>query len=104
MDAGESDSGSMTMSELVARVWSKNRGLRRGEVKTVVSLMFDEIAGTLAEGGRAELRGFGSFSVKEYRPKKARNPRTGESILVGRKFMPYFRASRGLLGRLNGWR
>ena len=101
METHEDEARSITKSDLVMAIWRKNPDLRQSEIKTLVSLVFDEIAEALAEGGRAELRGFGSFSVRERRPRNARNPRTGEAIRVGRKSVPFFRASKGLLHRVN---
>ncbi len=101
MEKQQDEPRSITKSDLVMALWRQNPDLRQSEVKALVSLVFDEIAQALAEGRRAELRGFGSFSVRDRRPRNARNPRTGEAIRVGRKFVPFFRASKGLLDRVN---
>ncbi len=95
---------SVNRPDLARALRERNPGLRQSEVRDIVSLVLDDIAGALAEGGRAELRGFGSFSVKDRPPRQGRNPRTGENVAVGRKRMPFFRASRLLIGRVNGWR
>ena len=63
--------------------------------------MFLEIIHALTEGKRVELRGFGSLSVKSRLPRIARNPKTGETIEVGSKLLPYFRAGKDLNNLIN---
>ena len=62
---------------------------------------FDEIAGRLAKGGRVELRGFGAFSTREREARKGRNPRTGESVDVPGKRVPFFKPGKEMRARLN---
>lgn len=61
----------------------------------------DEIATTLSEGNRVELRGFGSFAVKHRLARVGRNPRTGEDVPVEEKWVPVFKAGKDLSARLN---
>ncbi|MBU3917808.1 integration host factor subunit beta [bacterium] len=64
--------------------------------RDTVNLFFDSIKETLASGDRVELRGFGSFNVKEYEGYTGRNPKTGEKVQVHAKKLPVFRAGREL--------
>jgi integration host factor subunit beta len=73
--------------------------LRDAEV--CVNTLFNNMADTLAKGGRVEIRGFGSFKVKEYEPYSGRNPKTGESIQVRSKKLPCFKLSSMMRKRIN---
>ena len=79
----------LTRSELIARFprWPSN--LAHRAVRTLI----EKMAATLAAGGRIEIRDFGAFSVRCYPPTIKRNPKTGESVAVGRK--PWFISHRG---------
>ncbi|HBT42954.1 MAG TPA: integration host factor subunit beta, partial [Rhodospirillaceae bacterium] len=66
----------MTKSELIARLAADNPHLYQRDVERIVSTIFDEITGALAQGDRVELRGFGAFSVKQRGSRTGRNPRT----------------------------
>ena len=72
------------------------------QAEEIVNLFFAQMAETLTEGDRVEIRGFGSLSVREYGSYLGRNPRTGEVLKVKAKRLPFFKPSRELLGRLNG--
>lgn len=63
--------------------------------------IFEEIATALANGNRVELRGFGAFSVKSRSARSGRNPRTGETIAVEEKWVPFFKTGKDLRNRLN---
>ncbi|PKB14168.1 integration host factor subunit beta [Novosphingobium kunmingense] len=91
----------MIRSELLAELARENPGLKADEIEKVVNVFFDEIAGRLAKGGRVELRGFGSFSTRERDARKGRNPRTGESVDVPGKHVPYFKPGKEMRARLN---
>ena len=91
----------MTKSELIARLAEANPHLFQRDVERIVSTIFDEITSALAEGDRVELRGFGAFSVKTRGSRTGRNPRTGESVDVGEKSVPYFKTGKKLRERLN---
>ena len=92
----------MIRSELLAALAQDNPELRAEEVEQVVDVFFEEIAQRLSEGGRVELRGFGAFSTREREARKGRNPRTGESVQVEEKHVPFFKAGKLLRDRLNG--
>ncbi len=91
----------MLRSELVESINKKFSYLNGRESEQLVNLIFLEICHALTEGKRIELRGFGTFSVKNRMPRIARNPRTGDRIEVGSKLIPYFRAGKGLNNLIN---
>jgi len=67
-----------------------------------IHLKLNEIVAALARGDRVELRGFGAFSVKNRPARTGRNPRTGESVTVEEKWVPFFKTGKELRERLNG--
>ena len=91
----------MIRSELVSAIARENPGLRAEEVEKIVSTFFDEIGQKLASGGRVELRGFGAFSVRARPARAGRNPRTGETVDVPAKAVPFFKSGKELRERLN---
>ena len=91
----------MIRSELLQLLHRDNPGMTPEEIEQVLDTFFDEIAQRLADGGRVELRGFGAFSTRERAARKGRNPRTGESVEVPSKHVPYFRAGKEMRARLN---
>ena len=91
----------MIRSELIQELAAQNPELRPEEVESVVAAFFDAISGRLADGGRVELRGFGAFSTRERDPRVGRNPRTGETVDVPGKRVPYFKAGKEMRDRLN---
>lgn len=92
----------MTKSELIQRISSQNPHLYQRDVERIVATIFDEIGTALAEGKRVELRGFGAFSVKDRGARSGRNPRTGETVFVDAKRIPFFKTGKQLRERLNG--
>jgi len=101
----------MTKSELIQRLMERDdvghlfRGDRRlyqRDAERVVGTVFEEIAAALERGDRVELRGFGAFSVKRRDARIGRNPRTGETVNVESKHVPYFKTGKELRERLNG--
>ncbi|MBI1180999.1 MAG: integration host factor subunit beta [Alphaproteobacteria bacterium] len=91
----------MIKSELIQRLAEDNPHLYQRAVERIVSTVFDEITSALARGDRVELRGFGAFSVKHRPPRLGRNPRTGESVDVSGKAVPFFKTGKELRERLN---
>jgi integration host factor subunit beta len=89
-------------SELVQIIASRNPHLFQRDVENIVNAIFDEIATALADGNRVELRGFGAFSVKNRPARSGRNPRTGETVEVEEKWVPFFKTGKELRERLNG--
>ena len=80
----------MTKKEIVKQI-SERIGLTQLKTKDIVQQTFDAIVETLLDAGRIELRNFGVFEVKERKPRKARNPRTGEKVDVPSKFVVTFK-------------
>ena len=91
----------MIRSELLQSLAADNPELRPEEVEQVVDVFFDEIAARLAEGGRVELRGFGTFSTRQRDSRTGRNPRTGDPVAVPAKRVPYFKPGKEMRERLN---
>jgi integration host factor subunit beta len=91
----------MIRSELLQTLAAENPDLRPEEIEQVVSIFFDEITKRLAQGGRVELRGFGAFSTRGRDARSGRNPRTGETVDVPSKRVPYFKPGKEMRERLN---
>lgn len=91
----------MTKSELIQKLAERNPHLYQRDVEKIVTTIFDEITEALARGDRVELRGFGAFSVKRRDARTGRNPRTGESVDVDEKVIPFFKTGKQLRERLN---
>ena len=91
----------MIKSELITRLAEQNPHLYQRDVERIVSTVFEEIAEALRRGDRVELRGFGAFSVKRRPARIGRNPRTGDSVSVPEKFVPFFKTGKGLRELLN---
>ncbi len=91
----------MTKSELIARLAEANPHLFQRDVERIVTTVFDEITVALARGDRVELRGFGAFSAKQRGARVGRNPRTGASVQVSAKYIPYFKSGKQLREKLN---
>lgn len=91
----------MIRSELLQTLATDNPDLRADEVEQIVDIFFDEIAARLAEGGRVELRGFGTFSTRGRDARTGRNPRTGAAVEVAAKRVPYFKPGKEMRDRLN---
>ena len=91
----------MIRSELVQKLCTDFPDLTQREVEGVVSAIFDSITEQLAHGGRVELRGFGAFSTRDRDARKGRNPRTGETVAVDEKVVPFFKTGKELRDRLN---
>ncbi len=91
----------MTKSELIKRLNEKYANLYLKDITLLVDTIFEEVSETLSEGGRVELRGFGSFSIRERAPRKARNPKTGEVVKLGSRNSIYFRAGKELREKVN---
>ena len=91
----------MIKSELVQRVATQNPHLYQRDVENIVNAILGEIVGALGKGDRVELRGFGAFSVKKRDARIGRNPRTGDSVAVSEKHIPFFKTGKQLRDRLN---
>ena len=85
----------MNKSNLIKTLAEKN-GLKDKEAADIVNLVFEGFTNVLKEGGRIEIRGFGSFSVRNYDAYAGRNPKTGKKVNVGKKRLPHFKAGKEL--------
>lgn len=90
----------MTKAELV-EIIANETGVSKKDTGTIVNMILDNISRALETSDKVELRGFGSFKVKSRRARTARNPRSGDSVMVPAKLVPYFKASNELKARLN---
>ena len=90
----------MTKQQLIDLV-AQRRKISKTATKTAVDLIFDGMTEELAKGGRVEIRGFGSFSIRQYKGYTGKNPRWGNNVEVKPKRLPYFRAGKELTERLN---
>ena len=90
----------MNKSDLV-KALADQANISLDEATLVVNTFVDSMKDSLLEGGRVEIRGFGSFKVKEYGSYAGRNPRTGEKVAVEPKRLPFFRAGKELKEYLN---
>ncbi|HEY0121391.1 MAG TPA: HU family DNA-binding protein [Rhizobium sp.] len=91
----------MIKSELVSLIASRYPHLRRGVAGEIVETILAEITEALAQGGRAELRRFGTFSIRARASRSGRNPQNGAVVLVEEKWVPFFRTGKDLQSRLN---
>ena len=90
----------MNRSDLVNELKDK-AALSKKDATEVVDIFFDKIAEILVKGDRVEIRGFGSFTVKNYKPYVGRNPKTGEQINVSSKKLPFFKVGKELKEKVN---
>ncbi|MCA9713933.1 MAG: integration host factor subunit beta [Myxococcales bacterium] len=93
----------MTKSELIERVAERAK-LTKGRAELVVSTIFDAMVESLRRGDGIEIRGFGSFTVRQYKSYEGRNPRTGDTVHVAPKRLPFFKVGKELRERVNGER
>ena len=91
----------MTRSELIAKLAARNPTLYHRDIERLVATILDEVSAALERGNRVELRGFGAFSVRERTARLGRNPRTGTSVQVSEKKVPFFKMGKGMRERLN---
>ncbi|MEL6955142.1 MAG: integration host factor subunit beta [Pseudomonadota bacterium] len=91
----------MLRSELVAKLADKHSHLQASDLEKAVNVILDEITEALVRGDRVELRGFGAFSVRKREARRGRNPRTGETVDVPAKAVPFFKAGKELRARVN---
>lgn len=92
----------MTKSELITALSEQLKHLEQADVELAVKQVLEQMAGALAEGGRIEIRGFGSFSLHYRPPRVGRNPKTGEPVALPGKYVPHFKPGKELRERVNG--
>jgi len=86
----------MTKSELIRALAKKHPHLFQKDTTALIDTILSEITDALSSGDRVELRGFGSFSVRERKPRQARNPKTNEVVNLPSRKVTYFRAGKEL--------
>jgi integration host factor subunit beta len=89
----------MNKSELIEALAAKE-SISFKKAEEIVNTVFDSMTGALVAGDRIEVRGFGSFVVKEYKAYTGRNPKTGHSIAVNPKKLPFFKVGKELKERV----
>ena len=92
---------SMTKSELIHRIAEKQSQIVERDVELAVKTMLDQMAECLAGGGRIEIRGFGSFTLRFRRARVGRNPKTGTPVSLPARYAPYFKPGKRLRERIN---
>ena len=90
----------MTKSELIEKI-SETLKLPAGKAEAIVNTIFDSMVRALERGEGIEIRGFGSFTVRKYKAYEGRNPRTGETVHVAEKRLPFFKVGKDLRERVN---
>ena len=93
----------MNKSELIERLAART-GLNVMQAEEIVNLSYKKMRDTMVAGGRIEIRGFGSFVVKEYEAYQGRNPKTGEKISVPPKKLPFFKVGKELKARIDNFK
>jgi len=91
----------MTKSELIERLSNKHSDIPVQDVDQSVKEVFELLFNSLTEGERIEVRGFGSFSLRYREPRIGRNPKTGERVDLGGKYVPHFKAGKDLKDRVD---
>jgi integration host factor subunit beta len=92
----------MTKAELVDKIAEKKPGLTRKQVEVVVNTVLDGIKEALSREDKVEIRGFGSFRIRHRRAKEGRNPKTGETVQVPPKKVPFFKAGKEMRELVDG--
>jgi integration host factor subunit beta len=90
----------MTKSDLIDALCEAQK-MPKGRAELLVNVIFDTMEASLRRGERIEIRGFGSFEIREYRAYEGRNPRTGSSVAVKPKRLPFFKVGKELKERVN---
>jgi integration host factor subunit beta len=83
------------------KAFSTTNGLSKIEALRIVRLFFDQMVGALENGDRVEIRGLCSFHVKDYEGYTGRNPKTGETVEIAPKKLPFFKCGKGLRERVD---
>ncbi len=91
----------MTKSELIEQLSVNAEALNKKEAEMVVNTIFDSIGNALVGGDRVEIRGFGSFTIRERDAREARNPKSGEVVRIPSKKTPFFKTGKELRARVN---
>ncbi len=91
----------MTKSELIETLYKNSEHLNFADVELATKSVLSRMSKSLANGDRIEVRGFGSFSLNKMRSRIGRNPKTGESVHLGERFVVHFKPGKELKERVN---
>ncbi len=91
----------MTKSELIETVASSVSNFSRKDVEVVIDTLFESMSDSLSRGEKVEIRGFGSFKIKQRDGRQGRNPKSGENIYIEPKKVPFFKAGKEIKERIN---
>lgn len=91
----------MNKSDLIEKVAAKLEGLSHRDIEVIVNQIFDSMTNSLMSGDRIEIRGFGSFEVRVRKPRAGRNPKTGTTVHVNERKVPFFKVGKELKERVN---
>ncbi len=91
----------MNKSELISRLTRENRHLDYKRVEISVNTLLEHISGSLEKGDRVEIRGFGSYNLRDRAARNSRNPKTGTKLLTTEKRVALFRPAKSLRERVN---
>ncbi|MFH0800709.1 MAG: integration host factor subunit beta [Pseudomonadota bacterium] len=91
----------MNKSDLIEMLSRKLPSMAGRDVEVIVNTIFDSMTDALGRGDRIEIRGFGSFEVRMRKPRVGRNPKTGMSVNVGERRVPFFKVGKELRERVN---
>lgn len=91
----------MTRSELIQQLSSHFPQLTLKDAELAVKVIIDQMSIALAQKGRVEMRGFGSFGINQRPPRRGRNPKTGATVMVPAKDVPHFKAGKELRERVD---
>ena len=91
----------MNKSDLIDTLAGKLPNLSGRDVEVIVNTIFESMVDVLKKGERIEIRGFGSFEVRVRKPRVGRNPKTGASVQVGERKVPFFKVGKELRERVN---
>ncbi|PIR25990.1 MAG: integration host factor subunit beta [Deltaproteobacteria bacterium CG_4_10_14_0_2_um_filter_43_8] len=91
----------MNKSDLIEIITTKLNNLSARDVEVIINTIFDSMTQELQTGGRIEIRGFGSFEVRTRNPRTGRNPKTGATVKVTERRVPFFKVGKELRERVN---
>ena len=91
----------MTKSDLIEKISEKQSLLNYRDVELAIKLILEQMGDSLSSGDRIEIRGFGSFTLHHRPPRVGRNPKSGESVSLGEKYVPHFKPGKELRDRVN---
>jgi integration host factor subunit beta len=91
----------MNRSDITKKLAEQYPQFTAKDIELAVKCIFDSMTGTLAKGGRIEMRDFGTFCLNYKPPRKGRNPKTGEAVMVPAKYVPHFKMGKELRERVD---